>query len=54
MDLAIRAHVILCLAEMAERLGLTLYFDEKTRKITTGEGKVIPGLSYDSGAPRTT
>ncbi len=54
VDLAIRAHTILCLAEMSERLGLMLYFDEKSRKISTGDGKVIPGLTYDSAAPRTT
>lgn len=54
VDLAIRAHTILCLAEMAERLGLTLYFDEKKRQVTTGEGKIIPPISYDSNTPMTT
>lgn len=54
IDLAIRAHSILCLAEMSERMSLTLLFDEKTRTITTGDGKVIPAISYDSVVPMST
>jgi hypothetical protein len=27
---------------------LMLFFDEKTREIKTGDGKVIPALSYDT------
>ncbi len=48
IDLALKAHVVLCLAEMSERLNLTLLFDEKTRKIRTGDGKVVPPISYDT------
>jgi predicted dehydrogenase len=48
IELAIRAHTVLCLAEMSERMGLMLFFDEKTREIKTGDGKVIPALSYDT------
>ena len=48
IELAIRAHTILSLAEMSERLSLTLLFDEQTRTIRTGDGKVIPALTYDS------
>jgi len=51
IELAIRAHVVLCLAEQSERQGLMLFFDEKTRQIKTGEGKVIPAISYDSIVP---
>jgi len=51
IDLAIRAHAVLCLAEMSERLSLTLLFDEKTRRIRTGEGKVVKPLSYGSVVP---
>lgn len=51
IDLAIRAHTVLCLAEMSERMGLMLFFDEKTRQIKTGEGRVIPAISYDSIVP---
>ena len=28
-----------------------LFFDEKTRQIKTGEGKVIPAINYDSIVP---
>ena len=51
IDLAIRAHVVLCLAEMAERLSLTLLYDEKNRRITTGDGRVVEPLSYDTVVP---
>jgi predicted dehydrogenase len=54
IDLAIRAHVVLCLAEMSERLGLMLYFDEKTRKVRTGDGKAVPPISYETDTPLTT
>jgi len=47
IDLAIRAHTILCLAEQAERQSLTLLFDEKTRTLRTGDGRVVPPLSYE-------
>ncbi|MBI3192381.1 MAG: Gfo/Idh/MocA family oxidoreductase, partial [Pedosphaera parvula] len=48
IDLALKAHVVLCLAEMSERLNLTLLYDEKTRKVRTGDGKVVPPISYDT------
>lgn len=51
VELAIRAQTVLCLAEMSERLGLTLFFDPKTRLIKTGDGRVVPPLSYDSVVP---
>jgi hypothetical protein len=51
IELAIRAHTVLCLAEMAERLSLTLLFDEKTRAIKTGDGRIVPPLSYDTQLP---
>ena len=53
IDLGIRAHTVLCLAEQAERQSLTLLFDEKTRTIRTGDGRVVPPLSYenDPGGP---
>ena len=51
IDLAIRAHTVLALAEMSERLGFMLFFDEKTREIKTGDGKVIPAISYDTVIP---
>lgn len=51
IELAIRAQTVLCLAEMSERLGLALFFDEKTRSIRTGTGAEIPALSYDTPVP---
>lgn len=54
IDLALKAHTVLCLAEMSERLSLTLLFDEKTRTIKTGDGKVVPPISYDSIVPMST
>ncbi|MBI3853711.1 MAG: Gfo/Idh/MocA family oxidoreductase [Verrucomicrobia bacterium] len=51
VDLVVRANTVLCLAEMSERLNITVLFDEKTRTITTGGGKVIPPLSYDTVVP---
>ena len=51
VDLAIRVHTILCMAEMSDRLGLALFFDEKTRKVKTSDGKAVRPITYDSEAP---
>ena len=51
VELAIRGQTVLCLAEMSERLGLALFFDEKTRTIKTGDGRMIPALTYDTVVP---
>jgi predicted dehydrogenase len=51
IELAIRGQTVLCLAEMSERLGLALFFDEKTRGIKTGDGREIAPLGYDSVVP---
>ncbi len=51
-DLAMRAQTVLCLAEMSERLGLALFFDAQTRAIKTGDGRVIPPLTYDTVVPK--
>ena len=39
------------LAEMSERMSLTLLFDEKTRAVKTGDGKVVKPISYDTVLP---
>ena len=52
VELAVRAQTVLSLAEMSERLGLSLFFDEKTRKVKTGDGRVIAPLTYDSVVPQ--
>ena len=48
IDLGIRAHTVLCLAEQAERQSLTLLFDDKTRTIRTGDGRTVPALGYEN------
>ena len=52
VDLSVRANTVLCLAEMSERLGVVTFFDEKTRTIRNGEGKVVQPLSYDTVVPK--
>lgn len=52
VELAVRAMTVLALAEMSERLGLALFFDEKTRKITTGDGRAVPAMTYDTVVPK--
>lgn len=46
IDLAVRAQTIISLAEMSERLGEMLHFDEATRKITTGSGRELAPITY--------
>jgi predicted dehydrogenase len=52
VDLAVRANTVLCLAEMSERLGITVFFDEATRTIKGTDGKAIPPLTYDTVVPK--
>jgi predicted dehydrogenase len=51
IDLAIRVQTVLCMAEMSERLGLALFFDEATRTLRTGDGRIVPPLTYGSVVP---
>jgi len=51
IELAIRGQVTLCLAEMSERMSLTLLYDEKTRTVKTGDGKIVKPISYDTVLP---
>lgn len=46
IDVAIRCQTIISMAEMSERLGLMLYFDEESRKITDKAGREIPAITY--------
>ena len=51
IDLAIRVQTVITLAEMSDRLGVACYFDEKTRKVSTGIGKErreVAPLTYGS------
>jgi predicted dehydrogenase len=51
IELAIRAHAVLTLAEMAERTSMTLLFDPQTRAVRTGDGKTVTPLDYTSIIP---
>lgn len=46
IDVAIKCQTIISMAEMSERLGEMLYFDEKTRKLSTGSGREIEPITY--------
>ena len=46
IDLAIKAHTVVCLAEMSNRMGEMLHFDPATRVVTTGSGRRVEPLSY--------
>ncbi|MBI5388099.1 MAG: Gfo/Idh/MocA family oxidoreductase [Verrucomicrobia bacterium] len=48
VDLATRVQAVVSLGEMSERLGVVCFFDEKTRKITTSDGKELQPLTYGS------
>ena len=50
IDLAIRVQTVISLAEMSDRMKITCLFDEKSRKITDGSGKVIAPITYGSVA----
>lgn len=41
IDLAVKVQTVISLGEMSERLKISCNFDEKTRKITTGDGKIV-------------
>lgn len=51
VDLAVKANTVLGLAEMSERMNLALLFDPATRRITTGDGREVKPLSYDTVLP---
>ncbi len=46
IDLGVRVQTVISLAEMSERLGIMCHFDEKTRKISTAQGKEIEPITY--------
>jgi predicted dehydrogenase len=41
IDLAVKVQTVISLGEMSERMRVACNFDEKTRKITTGDGKLM-------------
>ncbi len=48
VELAVKVNTVLGLAEMSERMNLALLFDPDTRMITTGEGRQVAPLTYDT------
>jgi len=48
IDLAIKVQTVISLAEMADRLKVTCLFDEKSRKITTENGRELKPITYGS------
>jgi predicted dehydrogenase len=46
IDLALRVQTVISLAEMSQRLGIVCLYDEKTRKITTGDGREVQPITY--------
>ncbi len=46
IDIGLKAQAVISLAEMSDRLNIACLFDEKTRKITTGDGKEIKPFTY--------
>jgi hypothetical protein len=46
IDLAIKVQTVISLAEMSERLNIMCLFDEKSRKITTADGKAVKPITY--------
>lgn len=51
IEVAIRAQTIVSMAEMSERLGEMIYFDESTRSMSTGSGRNLELLSYGTLSP---
>lgn len=46
IDLAVRVQTVITLAEMSQRLGIACNFDEKTRKVTSGDGREVQPITY--------
>ena len=46
IDLAVRVQTVLSMGEMSERLRVTCLFDEKTRTISTADGKKLDAITY--------
>jgi len=46
IDLAVKVQTVISLAEMSERLKITCLFDEKSRKVSTGDGKEVKPITY--------
>jgi predicted dehydrogenase len=48
IELAMRAQTVISMAEMSERLGEMLYFDQESRTIRNGSGQVFQPYTYET------
>ena len=48
VDLAVKVQTVVSLGELSERLKVLCLFDEKTRKITTADGKEIKPITFET------
>jgi len=46
IDLAVRVQTVISLAEMSNRMNIMCLFDEKSRKIMTGDGREVQPITY--------
>ena len=46
IDLSLKAQAVISLAEISDRMKVACLYDEKTRKITTGDGNDVPAITY--------
>ncbi len=46
IDLAVKVQTVISLAEMSDRLNVMCLFDEKTRTVSTGDGRKLRALDY--------
>ncbi|HAB15286.1 MAG TPA: Gfo/Idh/MocA family oxidoreductase [Verrucomicrobiota bacterium] len=46
IDLALKVQTVISLAEASDRIGVVCFFDEKTRKVTDGQGREIRMPTY--------
>jgi predicted dehydrogenase len=46
IELAVRVQTVISLAELSDRLNVACLFDEKTRKVTTADGKPVQPITY--------
>ncbi len=50
-DNALKTQVLLCLAEMSDRMGVVCRYDAESREITTGDGRPLEPITYGSLEP---
>ncbi len=48
---ALKVQILIALAEMSDRLGVTCLYDAESRKLTTGDGKPLEPITYGTLEP---